>query len=192
MKKVFIIHGFEAWPNGGWRPWLMGELYNNRIFSVSLEMPNPKFPKMNEWVSKIKEEVKNPSNDKYLIGHSLGVPAILRYLETLKDNEKIGGVILVSGPFGKLDKDNHSSRARLMDDFFDKEFDFDHIKKVCNKFYIIHNTFDKVVPFVNAELFSKNLDIPIIKIERENDGHLGDEPFCNKLPEILDLILKNI
>jgi hypothetical protein len=26
MKKVFIIHGFQGKPNGGWRPWLEGEL----------------------------------------------------------------------------------------------------------------------------------------------------------------------
>src|ERR1035437_9151304 len=106
MNKFYLIHGFEAWPNGGWRPWLMRELYKVKIFAMALEMPNPKAPKMTEWVEKIKEEVGEPNLDKYLVGHSLGVPAILRYLESLPEGSKIDGAFLVSGPIEKLEVSN--------------------------------------------------------------------------------------
>ena len=44
MKKVFIVHGFEGEPNGGWRPWLMGELAKKDIYACALPMPIPSSP----------------------------------------------------------------------------------------------------------------------------------------------------
>ncbi|MBI4599005.1 alpha/beta hydrolase, partial [Candidatus Uhrbacteria bacterium] len=82
MKKVFIIHGFEGSPNGGWRPWLMAELEKQEIYACALSMPMPENPVCDEWVGEISRHIERNSDDKiYLVGHSLGVPAILRYLE---------------------------------------------------------------------------------------------------------------
>jgi len=44
MKKVFIIHGFEGEPNGGWRPWLMRELAKFDVYASALPMPTPEKP----------------------------------------------------------------------------------------------------------------------------------------------------
>ena len=101
MKKVFIVHGFEGKPNGGWRPWLMGELEKLDIYACALAMPNPYFPKCGEWISEISRHIKEADENIFLIGHSLGVPAILRYLETTSFSKKFGGVFLVSGPCEK-------------------------------------------------------------------------------------------
>ncbi len=82
MKKVFIIHGYGASPNGGWRPWLMTELEKKDIYAAALSMPNAEHPTVAEWLGEIKRHVDHNQNDEiYLVGHSLGVPAILRYLE---------------------------------------------------------------------------------------------------------------
>ena len=73
MKKVFIIHGFEGSPNGGWRPWLMGELEKHDIYACALSMPNPENPVCPEWIAEISRHVDQNNNDEvYLIGHSLG------------------------------------------------------------------------------------------------------------------------
>src|SRR3989344_3710325 len=106
MPKIFIIHGFEGSPNGGWRPWLMAKLEKKGIYACALSMPSPEKPICKEWIAEIARHVeRNPSTssgqakkDKtYLVGHSLGVPAILRYLES-KSARKIAGAVLVSGP----------------------------------------------------------------------------------------------
>ena len=106
MKKVFIVHGFEGSPNGGWRPWLMGELEKHDIYACALSMPSPENPRLSEWTEEIKRHVdRNAKDDIYLVGHSLGVPAILHFIE--KDSSgKVIGVVLVSGPFhgGRNDK----------------------------------------------------------------------------------------
>ena len=49
MKKVFMIHGYEGKPNGGWQPWLMGELAKENIWACALSMPSPNKPEKNEY-----------------------------------------------------------------------------------------------------------------------------------------------
>ncbi len=85
MKKIFLIHGYDGTPNGGWRPWLMGELDKKEIYCSALSMPNPAKPVCSEWVEEIFRHVEiNKKDEISLVGHSLGVPAILRFLESYK------------------------------------------------------------------------------------------------------------
>ncbi len=72
MKKVFIIHGFEGSPNGGWRPWIMAELEKKDIYACALSMPDPENPLCSEWVAEIQRHVqRNKGDEIYLVGHSL-------------------------------------------------------------------------------------------------------------------------
>ena len=56
-KKVFLIHGFQGTPNGGWRPYLMSELEKQDIYACSLSMPKPHEPILSEWLEEIKRQV---------------------------------------------------------------------------------------------------------------------------------------
>ena len=151
MKKVFIIHGFQGSPNGGWRPWLMGELEKLDIYACALSMPNPDNPLCTEWVEEISRHIeKNKSDEIYLVGHSLGVPAILRYLEQAPQGAHIAGVILVSGPSEK------NGNEKIVN-FLETPFDFKVIGLRVQKFAIIHGDNDPNVPLRNAEFLSKEL-----------------------------------
>ncbi len=109
MKKVFIIHGFAATPNGGWRSWLMSELSTKNIYASALAMPTPAQPVLSEWVKEISRHVERNKNDEiYLVGHSLGSSAILRHLESAPAGLIIAGAVLVSCPIEK----NQSRRNR--------------------------------------------------------------------------------
>lgn len=190
MKKVFIVHGFESLPNRGFYPWLMSEIFKkSKNFAVSLEMPNPNFPVCSEWISKINNEVVNPNQNTYLVGHSLGVPAILRYLETLHEGQKIGGVFLVAGFVSKLDQPDPDSNIRKIDNFLEKPFDFNHIKKVCDVFHIIHGSDDNVVPISNAEFLAEQLDTTVFVIK--GAGHFPSSKVF-EIPELLEIILKEL
>lgn len=83
MKKVFMIHGFNGEPNGGWRPWLMGKLARIEVWACALPMPMADSPKKDEWIKEIQRQIGNQTQDTFLVGHSLGVPAILNYLQTI-------------------------------------------------------------------------------------------------------------
>jgi len=176
MKKVFIIHGFAGSPNGGWRPWLMGELEKLEIYACALAMPTPESPVCSEWVDEISRHIKRDYTDEiYLIGHSLGVPAILRYLEN-SEALSIFGAVLVSGP-------SENNDNKKLKNFLDKSFDFVKIKLNCKKFFIIHGDNDKNVSLDNAEFLSKGLNCKLIIVK--NGGHLNGSAGFFKLPECL-------
>lgn len=184
MRKVFIIHGFRGTPNGGWKSWLMVELAKVGVYACSLPMPSSENPNKNEWIETIKEAVGIPTNKIFLVGHSLGVPAILRYLEALDKDAKIGGVVLVSGPVVMIEKNGYEE----VNKFLDTTFDFDHIKNVCNNFIIIHGDHDTAVPFSDAEFLVKNLNGELITVL--GGGHLSPDEKCFELPQALDTLLR--
>ncbi len=185
MKKVFMVHGFGREPNGGWRPWLMGKLARIDVWAFSLAMPTPREPKKDEWVAEISRSIGLPNEDTFLIGHSLGVPAILNYVESLPVNSKIGGLVLVSGIINVIpEKDKYIP----INHFFDKKFDYEKIKKICKNFIIIHGDNDANVPFVQAKELANNLSCDLIPVK--NGGHLNGNSGWYELPEAFDSLLK--
>ncbi len=184
MKKVFIIHGYNGEPNGGWRPWLMGKLAEQDIWACALPMPTPDKPKKDEWTKTVSDAVGEPTEEIFLVGHSLGVPAVLNYLQSVPKDKKIGGAVLTSGFIRELEPDKY----REIDAFVNKGFDFDHIKNVCKEFSVIHGTDDTSVPFSQAEEISKNLACDLIPIP--NGGHLNGNSGWYELPEALEALNK--
>ena len=113
MPRVFIIHGWEGKPTSNWFPWLKEELEKKDYEAITPEMPNSYEPQCSEWVAHLNEIVGTPSPSDYLVGHSLAVIAIFRYLERLKPGQQVGGAVLVSGfPLDLGIKQHHG--------FFDK------------------------------------------------------------------------
>ncbi len=177
-------------PIFGWTPWLMDKIVKLNASVVSLSMPNPNEPIKEEWVAKITEELGKPGEDKYLVGHSLGSVAILRYLETLSTEERIGGVFLISCPMEKLHTNNDQSKLRLIDNFLESKFDFDKIKKVCKNFVIVHGDNDAKVPLFHAEKLRDFLSAELIIVN--GGGHLGEMDGVYELPQLWESILKII
>ena len=178
MKKVFIVHGLDGTPNGGWRPWLMSELQKMDVYACALSMPNQSDPKLSEWMEEIARHVSNSKGDDiYLIGHSLGVPAILNYVETSPPDTKLAGVICVSGPSKKI---NHEKVSH----FLEKPFDFETIKSKVKKFSVIHGDNDPVVSLDNAGYLSEQLKCDLVIVP--NGKHLNGSAGFTQLPECLD------
>jgi predicted alpha/beta hydrolase family esterase len=184
MKKVYLIHGFEGSPNGGWRPYLMRELAHNDISSFSLSMPSPEKPILDEWLSEIKRYIDRDINDEiYLVGHSLGGTAILRYLEKF-DSQNIKGIVSVSAPC--ICKKENSRISEFLED----NFDWNLIKNKVSKVAVIHGDDDPLVPVVEAEKISNELDGKLIIIK--NGKHLNGSAGFIELPELLEVILRMI
>lgn len=183
MKKVFLIHGFGGQPNGGWRPWLMGELDKRDVYAFALSMLTPRTPNVNEWVGEIARYVdRNKEDEIYLVGHSLGSAAILNYLEST--NSKIAGAILVSGRCVNPTREETAGFYRGKE----STFDFEKIKTKAEKFLVIHGDNDDKVPFENAEIMSKGLGCELVVIK--NGGHLGGKDGFDKFPEVLEGLME--
>lgn len=181
MKKVFLIHGFNGTPNGGWRPYIMKELEKYDIYACALPMPNPEKPNAENWIKEIRTHVKRNSKDEItLVGHSLGGAAILRYLEEYH-HPNIKKVIFVST---RVDRKNIDGLAS----FYYKNFDLDTIKNIQTKFYVIHGDDDPVVSYANGEYLSKKLACELVTIK--NGKHLNGGAGFFELPELLEIVLK--
>ena len=159
----------------------MAELEKNDIYACALPIPNPANPVCSEWITEIARTVNQNKNDQvYLVGHSLGSTAVLRYLENC-DSLSIAGAILASGPSEK-------NQNRKIDNFLEKPFDFSTIKSRCSKFAVIHGDNDPYVPFSNAEFLARSLEADLYPVK--NGGHLNGSFGILQLPEALDILEK--
>lgn len=182
MKKVLLIHGFHSSPNGGWRPWLMGELAAADVYACALSMPHPEAPEVDAWVSEIARYAERDAQDEwYLVGHSLGVPAILRFLERVPEPVRIAGVVLVSGPIEPLG-DNPSINA-----FLRPSFDIDAIRSRIGAACVIHGDDDSLVPVSHAEILTKGLSAELVIVP--HGGHLNGSSGWTALPQVRDALL---
>lgn len=186
MIKVFLVHGYEGMPNGGWRPWLMKRLSKNGVYACALPMPHPLHPQKDEWVATIAQAVGDPTDEIFLVGHSLGATAVMRYLETLADDQAIGGAILVSAP----SENKHDEHYDNVNSFFKDPFDFSRIKNASKKWTVIHGDNDNEVPLHQGERIATELSSELVVIE--DGGHLSGLETNYKLLECLEVLLRMI
>jgi len=181
QKRVFIIHGWEGYPEEGWRPWIKNELEKRGFTAFVPAMPDTKHPKMDAWLGHLTKVVGIPDENCYFIGHSLGCITILRYIETLKENQKVGGVVFVSGFTSNLGYEE-------LESFFKKPIEWERIKSHCNKFVAIHSDNDPYVSLHYGKIFKEKLNAEII-IEHNMKHFSGDDGIM-VLPIALDSLLK--
>ena len=98
-KRVFIIYGWEGNPENCWFPWLKKELENKGFSVIVPSMPHPDAPEIKSWVGHLNSVAGEADENTYFVGHSIGCQTILRYIEQLPQEVKIGGIVCVAGFF---------------------------------------------------------------------------------------------
>lgn len=183
QKRVIIIHGWKATPGMHWFPWLKSEL-EKRQFAVAVpQMPEPGNPLLKNWVNKLSNVVGTSDQNTYLVGHSLGVIAILKYLETLPEEQTIGGAVLVAGfsePFPNM--------PRELNNFFTGKIDYDKIRSSAKIFAVINSDNDPIVPLYFGNLLSDKLDAAFIIMP--GAGHIRRDEGFIQFPEALRSVVE--
>tara|TARA_Y100000031_G_C8135755_1_gene345141 strand:+ start:67 stop:564 length:498 start_codon:yes stop_codon:yes gene_type:complete len=161
--KIFLIHGAGGSPESNWFPWL----------KENLDIIIPQMPEedLSLWLDEIK---KYDLEDSILIGHSLGVPFLLKVLE----NTKIKAAFLVSGFVSKLNNE-YDPLVKSFIEFFN----FDKIKQNCPKFYIFHSEDDNLVSVDHAHELKDKLNGELILFK--DRGHFNQKEFI-ELKNLLD------
>ena len=180
-KKLIIVHGFEGSPENGWLPWLKGEVERKGWEAHAPPLPNTNDPKVHEWLPALIQATGEVDENTYMVGHSLGCITILRFLETLKDEESIGGAVLVAG------FDNPLGNKRI-DDFFQAPVNWEKAKRVCKKFVVIHSEDDPYVPADNGVRLKNNLGAK--KILVSGYRHFSGDEGVTSLPLVLRELLE--
>lgn len=187
-KRVIILHGWKSGPEDCWFPWLKRELEARGFEVVLPELPEPAYPKLENWVPAVVEVVGAPDSETYFVGHSMGCQAILRYLETLPQEVKIGGAVFVGGFFDHLAGLREGKTAReFYASWFARPLDTETIRTHMGKGVAVFSDNDVWVPPDNQNGYRDKLGCEIV-IEH-NKGHFRSLDGITELPIVLEKIL---
>jgi predicted alpha/beta hydrolase family esterase len=188
-KRVFIVHGWDGYPEEGWFPWLKKEL-EAKGFEVHVpQMPEPSSPRIKNWVPALAEVVGEADNQTYFVGHSMGCQTIARFLETLPEGVKIGGVVFVAGFFTRLTNLEDDDEVRgIAREWLETPLDLNKVKSHVAKGVAIFSDNDPYVSLDNQDCIKNELGFE--SIIQSAKGHFSGSTGTVELPIALELLLK--
>ncbi len=186
--RVFIIHGWDGYPEEGWFPWLRREL--ERLgFEVQVpQMPNADQPRMETWIPAIARAVGQADGRTFFVGHSMGCKAILGYLDRLPAGVVAGGAVFVAGFLQRL--------TNLEDDPITREtarrclafpVNLANVKTHVRRSVAIFSDNDQFVPLDSQADFRDHLGSEVL-IEH-NRGHFSGSQGVRELSAALESIV---
>lgn len=189
QKRVFIIHGWDGYPEEGWFPWLKTEL-ENRGFTVFVpQLPKAEEPRINNWVPALKEAVGIADDQTYFVGHSMGCQTIARYLEGLLEDVKVGGAVFVAGFFKRLSNLEDADVVRsVSQEWLQTPMNLEKVKSHLDKCVAIFSDNDPYVPIDNQEEYIERLGAKIIV--EHGKGHFSGSTGTTELPVALNSIIE--
>lgn len=188
-KRVFIVHGWDGYPEEGWFPWLRREL-EARGFSVFVpQLPEAGEPRIGIWVSELGRTVGEPDEQTYFVGHSMGCQAIARYLETLPAGKRVGGAVFVAGFFRRLTnlEDDDTVRS-VAQEWLSAPVDIEAVRARLGRSVAIFSDDDPYVPADNQEDFAVRLGSKLVV--EHGQGHFSGSTGTVELPPVLEAVLE--
>ena len=189
-KRVYVIHGWEGYPEEGWFPWLKRELEANGFEVQVPQMPDADNPRIQNWIPAISKVVGTPDKNTYFVGHSMGCQAISRYVESLPEDTKVGGAIFVAGFFKHLTGlGEEPGFEETEKDWLGTPLNLEKVKKHLKHSVAIFSDNDPYVPLDNQEDFRDKLGSKII-VQHEMGHFSGPMNNIIELPVVLEELLK--
>jgi len=187
--KIFIIHGSYGNPQENWFPWLKQELEKLGHAVFVPEFPTPKDQNLENWMGEFQEGMHYHLLDEesVFVGHSLGPAFILSVLEELEIPKPIRACFFVAGFIGKL---NNPEFDEINKTFAEKEFNWERIKKNCERFVMYHSNNDPYVPIEKAKELSEKLNCKLKVIK--GAGHFNEKAGYTEFKLLLEDIKKEL
>jgi len=186
MKRIIFIHGYtSSSKNKKYR--IIAKDLNKLGIKYSIpQLPGGEYPHSKDWLEIIDREVKKSNLPVILVGHSLGTRAALLYLDQF--NKSVDTVILIAA-FDNDYKKNAGRKDEHYSDFFEYSIDIKRIKKLANKFIVVHSRDDNDITYSQGEKISSELGAELISID--GAGHMGGEETAKQNAKIILDTLKN-
>ena len=186
MRRVIIVHGWDGFPENHWFPWLKKKLEEKNFQVIVPQMPDPENPKIETWVAHLKKIVGKPDRETFFVGHSIGCQTIMRYLEQLQPETKVGGVLFVGGWINLTPKAMGDEESKnIAKPWLKKGIDWRKVKLHGNKFIAIFSNDDPFVPVQDAQIFKENLNAKTIIVKGKE--HFTKKGSLSDIPEVLSL-----
>ena len=190
MNKIYIVHCWDGTKDDGWYPWLDKKISNDANEVIRFDMPNTANPIIDEWVSKLDEQVSQLDDHTYFVGHSIGCQTILRYLE--KQNvKKIGGILFVAPWLDLLPEAVSDEESYIIaQPWLNTPIDFEKIKSMTDKITCIFSDNDYFVSLEQEKRFKELLNSKTIVVKEK--GHISAEDGVKELDELYNELMEII
>lgn len=184
MKRAVILHGTNADHSSNWFPWLKRQLEELGVEVWVPDLPSADRPSVARYNAFLLNQGWD-FQDNLVIGHSSGSVAILGLLQALPKDTKIGTAVLV-GSFTK--RLSESPSWEMLQELFEKPFDFEAIKQKAGHFVFVHSDDDPYCPIAQAKELHAKLGGEFVQMSEM--GHFSQklDPKFDKFPELLDVI----
>jgi predicted alpha/beta hydrolase family esterase len=192
-NRAFIIHGYLSNPEEAWLPWLKDKLEKRGYLVSSPAMPRPNEPIISEWINFIAELVGEPDEMTFLIGHSLGCQAILRYLETVGAvGKSVARTVLVAGTFpvgrSKAEAATETGGVSVLVPWFSLGIDPGKTKRAAGQCTVILSDSDPYIAVEREEATFRTMLNPRIVIV-DGQGHFNEDDRVTELPAALEAVI---
>jgi predicted alpha/beta hydrolase family esterase len=156
-------------------------------------MPQPDQPVIRDWINFITSLVGEPNRDTFIVGHSLGCQAVLRYLETVgAAGKSVGKTVLVAGTFpierstAEAVEAAHGNSILLP--WLSTGVDAARIKQAAGECTVILSDKDPYIDVAAAaSTFRAALNPSIVFVP--GGGHFNEDDQWTELPEALAALL---
>lgn len=177
--KILILHGIEGKAGDHWEQWLHNQLVAAGHTVIMPTLPQSDHPDREAWLAAIKQSLDGVAvSDLVIVGHSLGVPAALDFIETVSD--KVKALISVSGFAYDYGSD-------LNNDYLSKkEIDFAKVHEHLGESFVFYSDNDPYVPQEVLHNLAEKLGVTAIVIP--NGGHLNTSTGFTTFPALLEKI----
>lgn len=186
-KRIFIIHRWDGKPKSDWYPWLKRELETKGLEVFIPEMPNTEEPKIKEWIDHLSNILKNPDDNTYFIGHSIGCQTIMRYLAT-QNNVRVGGALFIAGWF-YLDNLENEAVKEIARPWLDEPINLAMVRSSLKNLTVVlseNDPYNRVKE--NGEKFAKELNAKIVVLQSK--GHFTEDDGITELPFDMQLLFE--
>ncbi|MDX5629096.1 MULTISPECIES: alpha/beta fold hydrolase [unclassified Brenneria] len=180
VNNIIIVHGFLSTPRHHWFQWLRQQCEDADIRVLIPQMPKPRAPRPEKWLAKLRNTIDMPNEKTWFIGHSLGCITVLRYLSSLHERLKVGGVILVSGFAEQIETHPELS------DFTATPIDFDLLRKAIKHRITILSSNDTIVAPRYTVKLREQLDAELYSFN--GCGHFLDCDGFHQFPALRNIL----
>jgi len=191
MKKILMLHGWESTSQSNWFPWLKREGTDMWYEMIVPDLPEPKTPVLEDWLSEACEQVGELWEGDILIWHSMWGKAVAHLIE--RQNISWVKIILVGPSYETIEDeldlwDPVDVKARLVA-FNETKLDFEKLNSLDNTYTIFLSDNDRFINPDSASKYYSQIDwVKIVKFH--NAGHFMKSEGFEELPEILKYIKK--
>lgn len=187
MKTVYLLHAWGGSPDGAFRPYLKKELEKQGICVIAPAFPDTNHPCFETWIPFLHKTIVRPDEETIVVAHSLAALAMLHFLSELKENQRIGKLIIVAGVIGGTITNFTPEEREIYSTWEQHPINYSVARTKADKIIAFFSDNDKYIPLDAVNIAKNELHARvIIEHDMEHYSKYGD---VTETPSIVEAVL---